>query len=107
MKYFIEGNLPMLIGCFLMPSVGIMSIPCVYDFFLVGIGGVHKSNCTFCYGGYMNCNGGCTLSFASIFGCNTWRQYTQSLRDIIFCTWGGWNIGCFPWRSLSTCTWTC
>jgi hypothetical protein len=29
-----------LIGCSLMPSVGVLSIPCVFDFFLVGIGGV-------------------------------------------------------------------
>lgn len=97
MKQFIEGNPPKLIGCFLMPSVGVLCIPYVYDFFLAGIG-VHKFNCTFCYGGYVNCNGGCTLFFASIFGCSTWRQYTQSLGEIIFCTWGGWNISYFPMK---------
>lgn len=74
MKHFVGGNPPKLIGCSLMPSVGVLSILYVYDFFLVGIGGVHKSNCTFCYGGYMISNGGCTLSFTSVFGRNTWRQ---------------------------------
>jgi hypothetical protein len=70
MKQFIEGNPPKLIGCFLMPSVGVLCIPYVYDLFLAGIG-VHKFNYTFCYGGYVICNDGCTLFFASVFGCST------------------------------------
>jgi hypothetical protein len=80
-------------------------VTCVFEFCLISIRGVHKSSYMICL---VEMNGKGNVGRAFIYtlrcGYNTRGLNMVSSRNILSLTWGVCNMGCPPWKNLSSHT---